>query len=194
MSIAGHQHEFVEKRLLLFTAPAMLLLAFTPAKADSEASVAVQQINAEQDPEYDGLDVTRPENKFETRFEYRTSGTANQVTRNSTLLRLDQRFNLEPQWKLGILTQLPFVARETTSPTNPNGEGDWGLGDAFIEPTFIRNIDPQWSIALGARFVAPTAGDTLGTGKWQAMPLLAVRYQWAPDTYFVPLVRYAVSV
>jgi Putative MetA-pathway of phenol degradation len=164
------------------------------AKGQTVQATPAGQVDAEQDPEYDGLDVTRPQNKFETRFVYRTSGITNQVTQGSTLLRLDHRVDLEPQWKLGILTQLPIIARETISLINPNGERDWGIGDAYIEPTLVRNLNPQWSVAFGTRIVAPTAEDGLGTGKLQVLPLFAVRYEWAPDTYFAPLVRYAVSV
>jgi hypothetical protein len=162
----------------------MLVLTLAHAANGQSVQPTVgEQIDAEQDPEYDGLDVTRPQNKFEARFVYRTSGTANQVTQGSTLLRLDQRFDLQPQWKLGILTELPVIARETVSPTSPNAEHDWGIGDAYIEPTLIRNLDPLWSLALGTRVVAPTAGDTLGTRKLQVLPFVAVRYEWAPDLF-----------
>ena len=125
---------------------------------------------------------------------YRTSGAGNAVTQGSTLLRLDQRFDLQPQWKLGILSELPVIGREASSPANLVGEREFGIGDAYIEPTLIRNLNPQWSIAFGTRVVAPTAEDALGTGKLQLLPLVALRYEWAPNTYFAPLLRYAVSV
>jgi hypothetical protein len=44
--------------------------------------------------------------------------------------------------------------------------------------------------------VAPTAADTLGSGRWQIMPGFGVRYSFleiGPETYFVPQVRYAMS-
>jgi hypothetical protein len=194
--------EFAERHLqqgciilLPCIAAAILLLALTfAAKGQSVPATAAGQIDADQDPEYDGLDVTRPQNKFETRFGYKASGTGNSVTEGSTLLRLDQRFDLQPQWKLGILSELPLIGRETTSPANPGVERELGIGDAYIEPILIRKLNPQWSVGFGTRVVAPTADDALGTGKWQVLPILAVRYEWAPDTYFAPQVRYATSV
>src|SRR6516165_1295387 len=51
-------------------------------------------------------------------------------------------------------------------------------------------------MGFGARVVAPTAQDDLGSGKWQIMPGFGVRYsflEWGDNTYFVPAIRYAVS-
>ena len=44
---------------------------------------------------------------------------------------------------------------------------------------------------------AQTGADSLGSGEWQVMPGLGVRYmlfELGPDSYFVPTMRYAVSV
>jgi hypothetical protein len=54
------------------------------------------------------------------------------------------------------------------------------------------------SIAFGngARLVAPTASDDIGSGNWEIMPGFGVRYTFtelSSDTYFVPAMRYAVS-
>jgi hypothetical protein len=50
--------------------------------------------------------------------------------------------------------------------------------------------------AFGARLYAPTAEDSLGTGRWQIMPGAGVRYTFlelGEDTFFVPKLRYAIS-
>jgi hypothetical protein len=59
-----------------------------------------------------------------------------------------------------------------------------------------RPINERWGYGFGARLVAPTAEDSLGTGRWQIMPGFGVRYsflEFGDDTYFVPKLRYAVS-
>jgi hypothetical protein len=197
MDVEGNQTAFMKSRWLsTLVVTSILLMTFAAtAKADPQQSAqsAPAPIDADQDPEYDGLDITRPQNRFEVRLPYRTSGTSNQTTQESALLRLDQRYDLSKMWTLGILTELPFVARQTTSPNSSSANGEFGLGDAYIEPTLVRKIDPQWSMAFGARVIGPSANDSLGTGKWQVLPILAARYEWAADSFFAPLVRYAVS-
>jgi hypothetical protein len=59
------------------------------------------------------------------------------------------------------------------------------------------DFDQNWAYGFGARGVGPSAQDSLGSGKWQIMPGLGVRYSFTdlgPDTYFVPVIRYALSV
>jgi len=72
-----------------------------------------------------------------------------------------------------------------------------GIGDSFAQLVLARSIDSHWAYGFGARLVAPTAADTLGSGKWQIMPGFGMRYSFlevGPETYFVPSVRYAMSV
>lgn len=174
-----------------------LLLAFAQiAKADPKQpdQPAPAQVDADQDPEYDGLDITRPQNRFELRSQDRTSGTTNQVKQQAEMLRFSQRFDLSPMWRVAFLTQVPFIARQTAASDGSDAVSEFGLGDTFVEPTLVRRLDPQWSFVFGARFFAPTASDALGTGKWQVMPIVAARYEWADNTFFAPLVRYALSV
>jgi hypothetical protein len=62
----------------------------------------------------------------------------------------------------------------------------------LIWPTTSTKIGPLDSARAGL-----ARQDSLGTGKWQIMPGLGVRYSFAdlgPDTYFVPVIRYALSV
>jgi hypothetical protein len=97
------------------------------------------------------LDITRPQNRFDLRSQNRTSGTTNQVTQETEILRFSQHFDLSSMWRLGIVTQLPFVARQTASSNGSVAVSEFGIGDAFVEPTLVRKIDAQWSIVFGAR-------------------------------------------
>ena len=110
------------------------------------------------------------------------------------MLRFSQRFDLSSMWPIGTVTQLPLIARQTAASDSSAPVSEFGIGNVFVEPTLVRKLDPQWSIVFGARFFVPTASDSLGTGKWQVMPIMAARYEWADNSFFAPLARYAVSV
>ncbi len=155
-----------------------------------------QQSNSEQeDPDYNGEDFTRPQRSFETRFLYQTSsGATSQTDRGSWLLRANWKAQLGNGWRLGLLGQVPVVDKTTFASTG--ADRDFGIGDAALQAALIHDIDRRWAFGFGARFVAPTAADSLGSGKWQIMPGFGIRYsflEFGPDAYFVPVVRYATS-
>lgn len=169
-------------------------IAEPQAQASDQTSDA-QQSDAEQEPNYNGGDFTRPESSFSTRFEYRSSsGTTSLTDRERLMLQLTSKFDLGAGWKLGTLVQVPFIDKTTQSFDPPGSTNDAGLGDAVFQAALIHGIDQHWAYGFGARLVAPSAEDDLGSGKWQIMPGVGVRYSFeAPDTYFVPVVRYAIS-
>ena len=163
--------------------------------SDGQETAAQQSNSEQQDPEYNGKDFTRPQRSFETRFLYQTSsGTSSQTDRGAWLLRANWKSDLSAGWKLGLLAQVPVVDKTTFSPTGTDQE--FGIGDAAFQAALSHAIDQHWAFGFGARLVAPTAEDSLGSGKWQIMPGFGVRYSFleiGPDTYFVPVVRYAIS-
>jgi Putative MetA-pathway of phenol degradation len=152
-----------------------------------------QQSNPEQqDPDYNGEDFTRPQSSFDTRLTYASSGTTNTTDRESWLLRGNWKTELNNGWRLGLLAQIPVVDKTTFDPYDQ----EFGIGDAAFQAALLHDIDRHWAFGFGARLVAPTAEDSLGSGKWQIMPGFGVRYSFlevGPDTYFVPVVRYAIS-
>jgi len=157
----------------------------------------VQQSTAasQDDPDYNGEDFTRPQRSVETRLLFQTSsGATSQTERGSWLLRANWKVELDNGWRLGLLSQVPVVDKTTFAPTGTDQE--FGIGDAALQAALIRDIDRHWAYGFGARLVAPTADDSLGSGKRQIMPGVGVRYSFleiGPDTYFVPVVRYAIS-
>lgn len=124
------------------------------------------------------------------------SGTSSRTDQKRVILRAGSRITLDADWKLAALAQLPLIAKRTTT-FNPSGtEREFGVGDAVFQTALIRTIDTRWAFGFGARLVAPTAEDNLGSGKWQIMPGFGVRYSLpalGPDSYFVPAMRYAMS-
>jgi hypothetical protein len=167
----------------------------TPGPSYGQTPAAQRSDLEQQDPEYNGEDFTRPQQSFETRFAYQTSsGTTSQTDRESWLLRANWKAQLDNGWRLGLLGQVPVVDKTTSTATG--ADGDFGIGDAALQAALIHDINRHWAFGFGARLVAPTAADSLGSGKWQIMPGFGVRYSFleiGPDTYFVPLVRYATS-
>jgi len=184
---------------------ASALIALCPMRANAQAqgatgrqdASAVQADAQQEDPDYNGDDFTRPQRSVELRPEYRTSsGSASQTDRWIEQLRYNSKLDLGGSWKLGYLVQVPIVEKTTTSFDPPSTSRDAGLGGAIAQAALIQTVSRNWAYGFGARFVAP-GEDMLGSGKWQVMPGFGVRYsflEFGPDTYFVPVVRYAISV
>jgi Putative MetA-pathway of phenol degradation len=119
------------------------------------------------------------------------------------LLRVTSKLTLDAGWKAGLFAEVPFVDKRTTtfessdSGNSSTSENKFGIGDASFQAYLAQDLDQNWAFGFGARGVGPSAQDSLGSGKWQIMPGLGVRYSFidlGPDTYFVPVIRYALSV
>jgi len=91
---------------------------------------------------------------------------------------------------------LPFLAKNPLNSSNPNGDYLYGVGDGDVQAALIHEIDARLKGGIGARLIMPTGDDNLGSGKWQIMPMVGMRYSM-PDVgygmYFEPLLRYDVS-
>ncbi len=195
-------------RHCLATAWAVALTAVcgnVPGAAEPAGALAEQQAprpeNAGTDEErgyYDGQDITRPENRFEPRVQYRSARPPGARSRQErTLLRVTSRLGLGAGWRLGLLSELPIVAQWTSTYAPSGSRTELGLADAVVQATLAHDIDRYWAIGFGARVEAPTAEDGLGTRQWQIMPGFGIRYSFVdlgPDTYFVPAIRYALGI
>jgi len=186
--------------LALSTAGIVVICSSLPAIGETlalsrgQGQESQQSSLEQQDPDYNGEDFTRPQRSFDTRFTYISSGTGSQTDRESWLLRGNWKTDITNGWRVGLLAQVPVVDKTTFE---PNGSvQEFGIGDTAFQAALIHDIDRHWAFGFGARLVAPTAADSLGSGKWQIMPGLGVRYsflEFGPDTYFVPVFRYATS-
>jgi hypothetical protein len=141
-----------------------------------------------------------PANLFQMMDQYRTtpgSGGTRDVTTETLNLRMDHAVDLAPQWILALRGDLPIIAKDPITSSNPNGDYLSGVGDAEFLAAVIHNIDQRLAIGFGARLITPTGGDTFGAGKWQVMPVAGFRYGlWEINSasYFEPIIRYDVSV
>ena len=157
-----------------------------PTPSYGEGPQAQQSNPGQEDPDYNGEDLTRPQRSIETRFIFQTSsGTTTQTDRGTLLLRATWKADLDQSWKLGLLRQAPVVDKTTFGPTGSDQE--FGIGDAAVQAILSHAIDQYWAFGFGARLVAPTAEDLLGTGRWQILPGFGVGDslpEIGPDTYF----------
>ncbi|QAY96404.1 hypothetical protein CWB41_12235 [Methylovirgula ligni] len=172
-------------------------LACSAFPARSDPMGVVSQTGTADSASYNDGDFTRPETSVTTRFEFRSSSSSSSSTkREREILQYNSKLDLGSGWKLGTQIQIPFVEKATTTFGQANSESGAGLANAVFQTALIHTIDTRWAYGFGARLVAPTADASLGTDPWQIMPAIGIRYSFlgiAPDTYFVPVVRYAIS-
>jgi hypothetical protein len=151
-----------------------------------------------------GNDLFRPPaNLFQMMYNYRTApgsgstpGSTRDVTTETLHLRMDHSLDLAPLWILALRADLPLIAKNPVSSSNPEGDYLDGVGDADVQAIIIHNLNQRWTIGFGARLITPTGGDTFGAGKWQIMPAGGFRYAlWEinSSSYFEPIVRYDAS-
>jgi hypothetical protein len=125
-----------------------------------------------------------------------TNGSITNVTTETLNLRYDHALELAPMWILALRSDLPLLAKNPISSSNPDGNYLYGVGDADVQAVVIRNLSQRWAVGFGARLFAPTGGDTFGSGKWRIMPIVGARYallEINSSSYFEPVVRYDAS-
>jgi hypothetical protein len=165
-------------------------------------TVAAQQIPDQplaQNLENAALDFFRPPpNLFQVEADYKTApGTSRETTTETLNLRYDHAFDLPSGWILVSRSDLPMLAKNAISSSDPNGNYLSGIGDIDTQAALIHDIDARWAFGFGLRLVAPTGDDVLGSGKWQLMPLVGARLalpEINKSSYFEPIFRYDVSV
>ena len=151
-----------------------------------------------------GNDLFRPPaNLFQMMYDYKAApgsgslpGSTRDVTTEALNLRMDHSLDLAPMWILALRADLPLLAKNPLSASNPDGDYLSGIGDADVQALIIHNLDQRWTVGFGARLITPTGDESLGSGKWQIMPGAGFRYAlWEinSSSYFEPVVRYDVS-
>jgi hypothetical protein len=181
----------------VFVACLAVAAILQPTVSASQEAPAAQSANT-------GDDFFRPQpNLFQMMSQYRTvpgtgstPGSFRDVTTETLNLRFDHSLDLAPGWILALRSDLPLLAKNPLSSSNPDGDYPHGVGDVDFQAVAIRNLSERLAIGFGARLVAPTGGDTFGAGRWQVMPVIGARYGlWEINSasYFEPVVRYDVS-
>ena len=182
----------------LFGVCLLVVMILRPTIAASqEAQSRDQSANAGEDF------FKPPSNLFQMMTYYKTApgsgstkGSITNVTTETLNLRYDHALDLAPMWILALRSDLPLLAKNPISSSNPDGDYLHGVGDADVQAAVIHNLSQRWAVGFGARLIAPTGGDTLGSGKWQIMPIIGARYAlWElnSSSYIEPIIRYDVS-
>ena len=183
----------------------MAVFLFAAAIACPAAAIAQTSLGQNLASESGALDFFRPPpNLFQILYDYKTapgsgttSGTTHEVTTQTLNLRYDHAFDMASGWILLTRSDLPMLAKNPITDSNPNGDYLKGIGDADVQAALIHDINQRWAFGFGMRLVAPTGNDVLGSGKWQVMPILGARLalpEISNSSYFEPLLRYDVSV
>ena len=153
--------------------------------------------NEGQDAKEVGNDLTKPQNSLDLRFRNReSSGATSQTSRDYWIARITSRIQIAPDWKLSLLAQTNLEDKRTSAAGTPSSEDAFGLGYSVFQAVLSPSLSQRLAYGFGARLVAPTASDDIGSGNWEIMPGFGVRYTFtelSSDTYFVPAMRYAVS-
>ena len=185
--------------LATFLAPLSAPAAAESSVADVDTAAAVGEVAA---PELlranNGFDLTRPQTALEMRgLDETSSNDTSKTNRAQMALRLESMIPLGVDWRLGVHAQVPFVQKTTTTFETGSADREFGLGDASFQAVIAHAINDRWAVAVGTRVVAQTAVDSLGGGEWQVQPGFGVRYmlsELGEDCYFVPSLRYAMSI
>jgi hypothetical protein len=91
---------------------------------------------------------------------------------------------------------MSVLDKTVTSSAPPSTTTESGVGDSTFQGALIYTIDQHWAYGFGARVVDPTAQDSLGAANGRSCRDFGMRYsflEFGPDTYFVPVIRYAMS-
>ena len=186
---------------LALWAGAISVLALAQAGAQQEPTAGPQSVSSSAAVENNGQDFTRPENLFQLRYLFRTSpgtgsspGTIRTVTTDFAVLRSDFKFAVADQWTFVVRGDLPVDAKNPITPSNPNGDYLYGLGDAFAQAALIKTLNERW--AAGA--ASPLSADRGGPdrAKRQALPIVGAREmlpELSEGSFFTGLLRYDVS-
>jgi len=181
--------------------------ALWPASAISQEAPGPATVSGQDAPNPDegaGAegDVLTRERLFQLEYEVKTApgtdlnGILVTTTTETWKLRRDTTIPLNTQWSVVLRGDLPYLAKNAYTDTNPQADFLYGIGDVDVQAVAIDDIDQDWKAGGGARLIAPTGDEVLGAGKWQIMPVMAARYalpDFGSGDYVEPLFRYPVS-
>jgi len=85
-------------------------------------------------------------------------------------LRLDHRIDFSQQSLLALRSDLPLLAKNPISSSNPDGDYVYGIGDVDAQAVYVYDFDKQWAAGFGARLTAPTGGTRLARENGKSCP------------------------
>lgn len=144
----------------------------------------------------DGDDPTRPVTSIDLRTHFEDDATTGQNDRLSQILRTNFKWSLGEQWNLAARFDLPLTLADAVTDANPDGGYQLGLGRPLAQAYVADILGDRWAFAMGSQLVGPASSSAFGSGNWEIVPIMALRYmlpEFTQGSYFVPQLRYAVS-
>jgi hypothetical protein len=142
-------------------------------------------------------DPTRPVTSVELRPHYEDDTVSARNDRLNLIFRRNDRWDLDGNWKLATRMDVPLVFSDSETDANPSGAYRAGLGRVLLQSYVADLLDDRSAFAVGSQLVTPASASNYGSGNWDLVPILAARYmlpEISEGSYFVPEVRYAVSI
>ena len=173
--------------------PFLILLALCWWLWDECPSLALEA-GGEDPVEQD--DPTRPVTNLDLRPHFEDNTTTTPRDRLSLIFRRNVEWDLSGQFRLATRIDFPLTFSDSVTETNPGGQYRMGMGRPLVQVYVADVLDDRWAIAVGSQIVGPASGSEFGSGNWDAVPIVALRYslpEITPGSYFVPQLRYAVS-
>src|ERR1700733_5063671 len=94
-----------------------------------------------------------PPNQFQAMTEYKTApGSTREATTATLNLRYAHAVGLPSGWIVATRWDLPLLAKNPISASNPNGDYLYGNGDVDAQAALIRNINFPLSFCFWLRF------------------------------------------
>jgi hypothetical protein len=155
------------------------------------SSAAMADESEEQD------DPTRPVTSVDLRPHYEDDTVSSRNDRLNLIFRRNDRWYLDGNWRLATRMDVPLVFSDRETDANPSGAYRAGLGRVLLQAYVADLLDDRWAFAAGSQLVTPASASNYGSGNWNLVPILGLRYmlpEISEGSYFVPEVRYAVSI
>lgn len=151
-----------------------------------------------EEPLNNGEDITRPDARFDLRYNFQNKGEG--VQQDQIILRLEQPIPLtrDQSWKVATRLDVPLVFSNKPGSDNPTGRTTFGTGDVLLEGVLVHTLTERFGYGAGLRVLFPTANaDQLGGGRYRFIPIAGARLflpEISEGSYFQPIVRYDADV
>ncbi|HEY1878181.1 MAG TPA: hypothetical protein VGG66_11960 [Rhizomicrobium sp.] len=142
-------------------------------------------------------DPTRPVTSVDLRPHYEDDTVSARNDRLNLIFRRNDKWILDGNWKLATRMDVPLAFSDSQTDANPSGAYRAGLGRVLLESYVADLLDDRWAFAAGSQLVTPASSSNLGSGNWDLVPVMGARYmlpEISNGSYFIPEVRYAVSI
>ena len=150
-----------------------------------------------------GDDPTQPLGKIELLDRYTEApgpgveeGTTKRAETNTPFARIEEPFQIAPEWEFNFRAEIPVVWTNGVTPENPTGAIVSGFGNVLTQAWVVHDFDQRWAVALGGQLIAPTSTNSVASDAWEQVTGFVVRAmlpEISPGSYFAPQVRYGID-